>query len=86
LRQKGFIPGEKAIPEIVPTEEKFGLVMLSWNKENPIEIASAEKTFKEYTRKGWLAFIVTSDNKKKQVFTFDPDFEKIQLVRLVEGG
>jgi len=51
-----------------------------------MEIASAEEMFKEYTRKGWLAFVVTLANKKKQVFTFNREFERIQLFRLVEGG
>jgi len=62
------------------------MITLSWNKEDPAEIASAEKMFKEYTRKGWLAFVVTTDNKTNQVFTFNPEFEKIQLVPIVEGG
>lgn len=79
--------GEEAIPEIVPSEESVRMIMISWNKEDPEEIASAEKTFREYTRKGWLAFVVTTDNKKKQVaFSFNPEFERVQLVRLVEGG
>ena len=84
---KSFLSwGEEAIPEIAPGEESVRMIMLSWNKEDPEEIASAEKTFREYARKGWLAFVVTSDDKKKQVFTFNPEFGRIQLVRLVEGG
>ncbi|MFQ6095052.1 MAG: hypothetical protein ACE5NN_02800 [Candidatus Bathyarchaeia archaeon] len=62
------------------------MIMLSWNSEDPEEAASAERTFREYTRKGWLAFVVTPDKRKKQVFSFDPKFRKIQLVPLVEGG
>ncbi len=62
------------------------MITLSWNKEDPEEVASAEKKFREYTRKGWLAFVVTTDNKKRQIFTFNPEFERIQLVPLVEGG
>ncbi len=62
------------------------MITLSWNKENPEELASAERMFREYTRKGWLAFVVTPDNEKKQVFSFNPKFGRIQLVPLVEGG
>lgn len=62
------------------------MITLTWNKEDPEEVASAEKMFREYTRKGWLALEVTSDNRKKQVFSFDPESGRIQLVPLVEGG
>lgn len=76
------------MPEIILNEErfKFKKITLFWNKEDSEETASAERTFREYIRKGWLAFVVTPDNKKKQVFTFNPEFERIQLVPLVEGG
>lgn len=59
---------------------------LSWNRENIKETALAEKIFREYVRKGWLAFVVTEDNRKKQVFIFDPRVEEIHLVRPIEGG
>jgi len=62
------------------------MITLSWNKENPEDVASAEKTFSEYIRKGWLAFAVTSDNKKKQLFSFNPQLERIHMVPIVEGG
>lgn len=60
--------------------------MMSWNREDPKDVASAEEMFKEYTRKGWLAFIVTTDNKKKQIFSFNSKLGRIQLLPLIEGG
>ena len=78
--------GEETIPEITPSKENVRIITLSWNKEAAEEIASAESVFREYTRKGWLAFVVTSSNKKKQVFIFNPEYGRIQLVPLVEGG
>ncbi|MFQ6077250.1 MAG: hypothetical protein ACE5Z5_14150 [Candidatus Bathyarchaeia archaeon] len=74
------------IPEIAPRVGRAGMITLSWNEEDPEEIASAEKAFREYTRKGWLAFVVTSDKKRKQVFTFNPKFGRVQLVPLIRGG
>nr|ADP09455.1 hypothetical protein E48-1C_10 [uncultured marine crenarchaeote E48-1C] len=78
--------GEEAIPEITPSKENVRIITLSWNKEDDEEIASAKSMFREYIRKGWLAFAFTSGNIKKQVFTFNPEYEKIQLVPIVEGG
>lgn len=77
---------EEAIPEMSPIEERARMITLSWDKEDPAEIASAEKMFTKYIRKGWLAFQVTSDNRKRQVFSFDPKLGSVQLVPLVEGG
>ena len=77
---------EEVIPEISSREEPVKMVTLSWDKEDPEEIASAEKMFIKYIRKGWLAFQVTSDNRKRQVFSFDPELGSVQLVPLVEGG
>jgi len=77
---------EEAIPEISASEERFRMITLSWDKEDPEETASAQKMFIKYIRRGWLAFQVTSDNRKRQVFSFDPELGKVQLVPLVEGG
>lgn len=60
--------------------------MLTWDKYDPTEVASAEKKFIKYTRKGWLAFSVSQENEKRQVFRFNNDFEKILLMPIVEGG
>ena len=77
---------EETIPEISSGEERLRRITLSWDKGDPEETASAEKVFTKYIRKGWLAFHVTSDNRKRQVFSFDPELGRVQLVPLVEGG
>ena len=76
----------RGIISMAPIEEKSGRVILTWDEQSPGEIDAAEKTFNEYIRKGWLAFEVTADNKKKQIFAFDTSANQIHLVRLVEGG
>ena len=58
---------------------------LTWRKGNTREIACAEKTFKEYINKGWLA-IGEESGKKTQIFAFNPDLEKIILAPIVIGG
>lgn len=75
---------ERKIPET--NSEQRGIVELTWDKYDPTEVASAENKFVEYTRKGWLAFSVSKDNEKRQVFRFNVEFEKILLMPIVEGG
>jgi hypothetical protein len=58
---------------------------LTWSKDDARKIALAEKTFNKYVQKGWLA-IGELLGKKKQIFTFHPDFETIVLAPLVMGG
>jgi hypothetical protein len=71
---------------LINQDEELKLITISWNKENPEEIALAEKEFNKYIRKGWLAFVVLPDNKNIQVFRFDPNFEKVHLTPTFEGG
>jgi len=60
--------------------------MIKWKKENAKEVESAKKKFEEYTRRGWLAYIVDSENKRTQVNAFDPEYERVFLVALSQGG
>jgi len=62
------------------------MIALSWNREDHKEAAAAEKVFKEYTRRGWLAFVVGPNGLSRQVFSFDPKFERVKLIPVVEGG
>ena len=68
------------VGDIVEGDLKF-----SWRKDNAEEIALVEHIFKEYLNKGWLA-IGEGSGKKKQIFTFNPDLEKITLTPLFMGG
>ena len=58
---------------------------LTWRTGDADEIARAEETFQTYLQKGWLA-IGEGPGPKKQIFTFNPDLEKIVLAPLVMGG
>ncbi len=62
-----------------------GNLRVIWRKENTEEVVFAEKTFREYIHQGWIA-IGEAAGKKKQIFTFDPNLEKILLAPLLVGG
>ena len=47
--------------------------------------SSIKKEFEEYLRKGWIAFTLTSDEKKILVYKLDPNFEKVILTPIIEG-
>ena len=73
------------MPIVMYGERIDGDLKLTWRKDNAEEVALAEKTFNEYINKGWFA-ISEVLGKKKQIFTFDPDSEKILLVPIIVGG
>ncbi len=58
---------------------------LTWREGNREEIARAEEVFKKYVGRGWLAIGETSD-RKKQIFAFDPTFDRITLSPIMVGG
>jgi len=61
-------------------------IKISWNEVNKEEVKKAEDLFKRYINEGWIAFRVTPDNKRVQIFTFNPSIEKIILVPPLGGG
>lgn len=72
-------------PTVIAGDVVEGEIRLIWNKGNDEEIERAEKAFKEYTEKGWLA-IGEIAGRKIQIFTFNQDLEKIILIPLELGG
>jgi len=81
--------GELRVIRTSPTgmqkDSAHGELRLTWRTGDADEIARAEKTFQAYLQKGWLA-IGEGPGPKKQIFTFNPDLEKIVLAPLVMGG
>ncbi len=67
-------------------EDRVDPIFLVWNRDNAREVEKIKKKFLYYLKKGWIAFAVTSNNRKIHVLKFDPKFEKICLMRIVEGG
>ena len=81
--------GELRVIRTSPTgmqkDSAHGELRLTWRTGDADEIARAEKTFQTYLQKGWLA-IGEGPGPKKQIFTFNPDLEKIVLAPLMMGG
>jgi hypothetical protein len=59
-----------------------------WSRENPDEIESARKTFRDLKAKGFAAFKCVGKNgdQGEQVDTFDPNAERYIFVPPMRGG
>lgn len=66
---------------------RAGDTKLVWDAANADEVSNAERTFKDLTKKGYLAFSVKKDGDKDEKITeFDKTAEKIILVPRMAGG
>lgn len=70
---------------VVFGERVEGELRLTWREDNAEEMARAKETFKEYLSRGWLA-VGESSGIKKQIFAFDPSFDRIVLSPIMVGG
>jgi len=68
------------------SEDGAPTVTVVWDSRNTEEVKKARRKFEEYMKKGRIAFAVTPENRKIQIYNFDPKLEKIIMVTLVEGG
>jgi len=78
------IIGKKA--DLMYYEEVGGEEKVAWSKDDAEEVRRAGEIFRKYLMAGWIAYTVTSDNRKVQVFSFNPEFDEIVLVPIVSGG
>ena len=72
-------------PAIFNGDQVETAVTLIWRADNQDEVTVAGRLFKEYVNKGWLA-IGEIAGKKSQIFTFNPDLDRIVLTPLLMGG
>jgi hypothetical protein len=49
-------------------------------------VKRAEDIFRKYVMEGWIAYTVTSDDRKIQIFTFNPELDEIVLTPIMFGG
>jgi len=75
---------QKPTPSVPQTERRP--LTLTWKMEEPGEVSSAKERFTECVKAGWLAFAVTPENRRVQIFEFDPRLERIVLIPFAEGG
>jgi hypothetical protein len=58
-----------------------------WDKNNPVEVESARKTFNDLKAKGYIAYTVKDDGKKGEILVnFNSELERIILSPPVCGG
>ena len=72
-------------PTVVAGEVVEGEFEMYWDKSSAEDVRRAEDTFQEYVQKGWLA-TGEVDGRRRQIFRFDPDLEKIVLFPVILGG
>lgn len=61
-------------------------ITLKWEMEDLEDVGSAKEKFIDYVGAGWLAFALTSGNRRVQIFEFDPKLKTIILIQFAEGG
>lgn len=59
-----------------------------WDKDNEDEVEAARATFDSLTRKGYLAYKAEGrkGERGEQIRRFDPEAERIILVKANQGG
>jgi hypothetical protein len=59
-----------------------------WDKNNDDEVAAARRMFEDLKDKGYMAYkaVGKRGDQGEQIRRFDPDAERIIMVRPVQGG
>lgn len=83
--------GEIEVPEghgLMSTLGRSGDVRQMWDRRNDDEVDAARKQFNSLTRKGYLAYKAEGKEGRQgeQIREFDPDAERIILVKPLVGG
>jgi hypothetical protein len=84
-------PEAVEIPEgcgLLSTLDKTGDTRVMWDRGNDDEVATAQKTFDDLTKKGYLAYKAEGKDGRQgeQIRRFDPKAERIILVAPLVGG
>lgn len=70
------------------TLDRTGDTKLMWDKDNRDEVAAAKRTFDDLRKKGYAAFRAEGKRGERGELmrSFDPDAERIIMVRALQGG
>lgn len=73
---------------VMHTLDHTGDTRIMWDKRNPDEVAAARRAFTDLIAKGYAAFRATGKKGEQgaQIRRFDPDAERIILVKQLVGG
>jgi hypothetical protein len=75
-------------PSMMPDGIKGGDTKIIWNRDNRDEVDSARATFDRLKGAGYSVFecVGKEGNKGKQIFTFDPNAERLMFIPPLRGG
>jgi hypothetical protein len=59
---------------------------IAWRTDDPDAVKQAADLFRKYVMEGWIAYTVTADDRKIQIFTFNPALDEIVLTPIMFGG
>lgn len=72
---------------MLQTLDRSGDTKVIWDRTNADEVAVAQRTFRDLTRKGYLAYKADKrGDQGEQIREFNPDAERIILVPPSQGG
>lgn len=73
---------------LMSTLDRTGDVRQMWDRGSPDEVNAVRKQFRELTGKGYLAYRAEGKDghQGEQIREFDPDAERIILVKPLAGG
>lgn len=73
---------------LLHTLDRTGDQRVMWDRGNRDEVTAARRTFTDLTGKGYLAYRAEGKHGEQgeQIREFDPDAERIILVRPNQGG
>jgi len=71
----------------LPTHED-GDQRIMWDKNNTDEVSAARRTYTDLTKKGYSAFVAEGKrgDQGRRLTEFDPDAERIILLKANQGG
>ena len=67
-------------------EDVGGEKRINWSNADLGTVRTAEELFNKYVMKGWIAYTVTPEDRKIQIFTFNPELDEIVLTPIMFGG
>lgn len=79
------------IPEghgLMSTLDRTGDTRLMWDRKNKTEVNAARRTFRDLLKDGYMAYraVGKKGEQGEQIREFDPDAERIILVKQLVGG
>lgn len=59
-------------------------INIKWECEKSEDVKKAQELYNKLTRQGWLAAIY--DGELRRILKFDPSYEELWFIPIIEGG